>query len=96
MAGRVIRNSCNTTFCTREHAGTINTSERISLAFLCLAYLLKCPSNQVGGKKEGGGGGGGRWVTSENSFLYREADCPAREEYLFHWLQESFRYLKGP
>ena len=24
-----------------------------------LAYLLKCPSNQVGGKGWGGGGGGG-------------------------------------
>ena len=44
----------------------------------------------------GGRGGGWRWFTPENTFLYREADCPAREEYLFHWLQESIRYLKGP
>ena len=63
------------------------------MALLCLAYLLKCPSNQVGGK---GWWGGWRWFTPENTFLYREADCPAREEYLFHWLQESIRYIKGP
>ena len=42
----------------------------------------------------GGGGGGWRWFTPENTFLYREADCLAREEYLFHWLRESIRYIQ--
>ena len=83
---------CNTTFCTREYAGTINTSERIFLALLFLAYLLKCPSNQVAG----GGRGSDGLFARILSYIYREADRPAREEYLFHLLQESFRYLKGP